>query len=110
MDCICDLLPSLDLLLAPDSWRIGPLGALLGDKGPFGQDEGASAFRTLHVVFKNDVIRDICRNVTVTRERSHDVPVPQRQVAELQRLGDVGHLRLGHRAEWCGSAFVWVVG
>lgn len=59
------------------------------NEGTLGQDKGSAALSTLNVVLKVDIVGNSGRwdGGTVASERSHDVPVPQREVADLQRFG-----------------------
>lgn len=86
MDCIRDLLPSLNMVLVPNAGRVRPLGALLRDERTLAYDKASAALGTLYVVFEDDVVRNVGRSATVACERGHDVPILQGKVTELHGL------------------------
>lgn len=76
MHAVGDALPRLDVLAAPDTRRVRPLGALRLDEGAFGDDQTSAATRALDVVLADGIVQgDVGRQGSVARERGHDVPV-----------------------------------
>ena len=68
MDAVGDSLPARDVLVAPQTWSVGPFRPLLRNEGAFAYNEPRTSLGALSIIFDVEFVRNVGRNGSVARE------------------------------------------
>jgi len=90
VDCVGDLLPSLDLRLVPKPGSAGPAEALAADASRFGNDQACA--RALGVISRHQLVGHAFAARAGAGQRSHQDAVGELKGTELQGFEQRGHL------------------